>query len=73
MGIELTVLDFRPGAERASPARRSTRVPKKETAIDPRGELGCLFFVRVKIEHCGLNSQFIEAAFSGINPVSSPT
>ena len=73
MGIELTVLDFRPGAERASPARRSTRVPKKETAIDPRGELGCSLFVRVEIEYCGLDSRFFEATFSGINPVSSLT
>ena len=44
MGIEPTVFDFRPGAEQASPACRSTRIPKKETAIDPHGELAMLTF-----------------------------
>ena len=35
---------FRPGAEQASPARQSTHVLKKETAIDPRGELAMFAF-----------------------------
>jgi hypothetical protein len=73
MTVEPTMLDFCPGAERASPAHRSTCIPKKETVVDPHGELGCSLFVRAKLKHCRLDSRLFEAAFSGIDPVSSLT
>ena len=71
--VEPTMLNSCPGAERASPAHRSTCIPKKETAVDPRGELGCSPFVRAKIKYCGLDSCLFEAVFSGIDPVLSLT